>query len=286
MPIDPIIAGVPLAKVLAMLKADFDRAGLATPGLDARVLLARACGLDEVGLVVNDQRLLGAGEAAVLEKWRAARLAGKPVSRLLGAREFYGHAFKINRHVLDPRADSEALVARVLADFAGRGGRVLDLGTGSGCLLLSLLAENDRLTGLGVDCSPKALQVARLNAERLGVRARVSLRQSDWFSAVSGRFDAILTNPPYIAEIERDSLMPEVRLHDPALALFGGADGLDCYRLIAPQVRRFLKPGGRLYLEIGHRQAAAVTAVLTDAGFANVETLPDMAGQPRVIIAE
>ena len=282
----PLAAGMTLAQAQQALKADFAKAGLATPGLDARALLAHICRLDEVGLVVQAQRQLTTGEAVRLEKWRAARLAGRPVSRLLGRREFYGHDFKITPHVLDPRPDSEILVGQVLADFAGRGGHVLDLGTGSGCLLLSLLKENDRLTGLGVDCSAAALRVARLNAERLGVRARIALRQSDWFASVTGRFDAIIANPPYIGEAERDDLMPEVRLHDPHLALFGGADGLAPYRLIVPQARRFLKPGGRLYLEIGHNQAAQVGALVEQAGFADVQIHKDLAGHNRLIIGE
>jgi release factor glutamine methyltransferase len=282
----PLAAGLTLAQAQQALKADFASAGLATPGLDARLLLAHICGLDEVGLVVGEGRQLTASEAVRLEKWRVARLAGMPVSRLLGRRAFYGHDFKINPNVLDPRPDSEILVGQVLADFAGRGGHVLDLGTGSGCLLLSLLKENARLTGLGVDCSPAALHMARINAERLGVRARIALRQSDWFASVSGRFDAIIANPPYIAEAARDDLMPEVRLHDPPLALFGGADGLTPYRQIIPQARHFLKPGGRLYLEIGHNQAAQVGTLVEQAGFAHVEIHKDLAGHDRLIIGE
>mgnify|MGYP001032363558 CR=1 FL=1 len=184
--------------------------------------------------------------------------------------------------VLDPRPDTETLVAAALEQpFA----RVVDLGTGSGAIVLTLLAEHPAATAVGVDLSPAAIAVAQGNAERLGVAGRVALLQSDWFGAVTGRFDLIVSNPPYIAADEMALLSPEVRDHEPHMALTPGGDGLDAYRHIAAKAGAYLTKGGRILLEIGPTQASAVTGFLANAGFAEPVCLTDIDGRDRVIAA-
>ena len=193
----------------------------------------------------------------------------QPIAQIIGCREFWARDFKVNADVLDPRADSEVLIDYALRAFAGRApDRVLDLGLGTGCLLLTLLCEWSLARGVGVDISPPALAVARANAEALGVSSRADLRLGDWFSAIEPpikppidpqeKFDIILSNPPYIAEHERADLSPDVAQWEPSVALLGGADGLSAYRIIAAQAGDYLRSGGLLLLEIGHEQAGAV----------------------------
>ncbi len=189
----------------------------------------------------------------------------QPIAQIIGCREFWGRDFQVSADVLDPRADSEVLIDYALRAFAGAApDRVLDLGLGTGCLLLTLLCEWSLARGVGVDISSPALAVARANAEALGVSSRADLRLGDWFSAIkppinrADKFDIILSNPPYIAEHERADLPPDVAEWEPSVALFGGADGLAAYRIIAAQAGDYLRAGGVLLLEIGHKQAGAV----------------------------
>jgi release factor glutamine methyltransferase len=209
-----------------------------------------------------------------------ARAARRPVSRITGLRAFWKHDFAISDAVLDPRPDTETLVELALGEpFA----TVLDLGTGSGCILLSLLAERPGATGLGTDISAGALGVARDNAARLGV-GRADFALSDWFAEVHGVFDLIVSNPPYIAASEIAGLAPEVR-HDPSIALTPGGDGLDAYRAIARDAGRHLAPGGRLLVEIGSEQGAAVSALFEAAGLADLAVHADINGKDRVVSA-
>jgi release factor glutamine methyltransferase len=202
------------------------------------------------------------------------------MAQITGERLFWGRSFRVTGATLDPRPETEVLVAAALAEpFA----RVLDLGTGTGCILLSLLADRPGTAGLGVDVSPAALAVAVENAARLGVVAE--FRLSDWFAGVAGRFDLIVSNPPYIAAAEMAGLAPEVRDWEPHLALTPGGDGLDAYRAIAGGVAAHLEPGGRLLLEIGPTQAAEVAALLAAAGLAGIEVLADLDGRDRVVAA-
>nr|WP_205518609.1 peptide chain release factor N(5)-glutamine methyltransferase [Pseudotabrizicola algicola] len=250
------------------------------PG-DARRLLAHAAGIAPERLMLH---LPEEAEAGVLARFAALvrrRAAREPVSHLVGGRLFWGRWFAVTPDVLDPRPETEGLVAEAL-----RGGfaRVLDLGTGSGAILLTLLAERVEAQGVGVDLSAPALAVAARNAAALGVAARADLRAGSWFAPVEGTFDLIVSNPPYIAADEMAGLSPEVRLHEPHLALTPGGDGLDAYRAIAAGVAAHLAPGGRVLLEIGPTQGAAVAGLLAAAGM-QARVLPDLDGRDRVVAA-
>ncbi len=253
------------------------------PGREARILLAHAAGLPREALHrlaedAHSDDALRETYAAVLER----RAAGEPVSRIIGFRGFWRHSFRITPDVLDPRPDTETLVSMGLA---GPFDRVLDLGTGSGCILLSLLHERSSASGLGTDISEAALDVARDNAMRLGLSSRATFARSDWFGEVRETFDLIVSNPPYIAEDEMASLPIDVAAHDPILALSPGGDGLGAVQRIAEGAGAHLRPGGRLLLEIGWRQGRAASALLDAAGFADVAVFPDLGGRDRVVAA-
>jgi release factor glutamine methyltransferase len=255
-------------------------AGVDTPARDARLLVARAAGVPVDRLILEDHRPLTDDAAAALQAMLAAREARQPVAQILGERLFWGRSFRVTPDVLDPRPETEMLVAAALEEpFA----RVLDLGTGSGCILLSLLADRPAATGVGVDVSDAALAVARANADRLGVLAELLL--SDWWSAVTGTFDLIVSNPPYIAADEMAALSPEVRDWEPHLALTPGGDGLAAYRAIAGGAARHLAPGGRLIVEIGPAQGAAVSALFAAAGLGGITVHPDLDGRDRLVMA-
>ena len=257
-------------------------AGIPDAPRDARRLLAFAMGIapDRVSLHLPDA--LVPAEAAAFAAAVADRIVRRPVSQITGMRQFYGHSFRVTADTLDPRPETEILVAAALErPFV----KMLDLGTGTGCILLSCLASMPCATGTGTDQSAAALAVAAGNAAALGLAKRARFRQADWFAGISGKFDLILSNPPYIAEDEMAGLSPEVRHWEPRAALTPGGDGLDAYRAIAAGAGARLMPGGRLGLEIGPTQAGAVTALLTAAGFEKVEVRPDLDTRDRVILA-
>lgn len=263
-----------------------------TPDLDARLLLCHAAGLTHEGFVAQAREPLAPEVAARLRAVLDRRVRREPVSRITGTREFYGRSFLVDANVLDPRPDTETLIEAAL-DLIERTGRrreplrLLDLGTGTGCILLTLLAELPGARGLGTDLSFEALNLAEANATRLGVADHASFLVSDWCEAISGEFDLILSNPPYIASGEIERLAPEVARHDPHLALDGGPDGLEAYRRIAAGAARLLAPKGRILVEIGASQATAVAGLLGEAGFlAEKDGLRlDLAGRPRVVVA-
>ena len=262
--------------------AQLKEAGIDTPAVDARRLMEHAAGVPAGSLSLHMPDRITQEALGVFDSLIAGRAARRPVAQLTGKRDFYGRSFTVTADTLDPRPDTELLVARALdAPFA----RVLDLGTGTGCILLSLLAENPDATGQGADLSPKALDVARGNAEALGLTERVTFTQSDWFSAVAGRFDLIVSNPPYIAADEMDGLAPEVRDHEPRMALTDEADGLTVYRHLAARARDFLTPGGRIGVEIGWQQGSAVARLFADAGLDAVAIHTDIEGRDRVVMA-
>ena len=267
-----------LPAAIARLRA----AGVADPARDARLLLAHALALPADRLTLHLDATVAEAAVTRLEAALAARASRQPVSQIVGHRQFWGREFVVTPDVLDPRPETEILIAAALErPFA----RVLDLGAGSGAILLTLLAERLQAQGLGVDLSDAALAVARANAEALGVAGRCELRRSDWFERVDGRFDLIVANPPYLGATEMGELAPETRDWEPAEALLGGADGLDAYRAIAAGAGGHLSPGGRLWLEIGPTQREAVTALLAAAGFTVIGCRTDFDGRDRVVEA-
>jgi release factor glutamine methyltransferase len=251
-------------------------------GRDARLLCRWAAGLSGAALSAALGETPTGAECDRFAQAVAARVARVPLSHITGGRAFWGRTFRVSAAVLDPRPETETLIAEALRRPAQR---VLDLGTGSGCILLTLLAEWPGATGLGTDISDAALAVARENAVALGVAERASFLRADWFAGAPEGFDLIVSNPPYIAAAEMADLAPEVRLHEPAMALTPGGDGLDAYRLIAAGVGAHLAPGGRLLLEIGPTQGAAVAALLTAAGLEVAPPLRDIDGRQRVLAA-
>ena len=257
-------------------------AGIEGATRDARVLLAHALGIGADRLTLHLQDPLSADQLADFQAAIAARLARQPVAQIIGRRLFWGLSFQVTPDTLDPRPETETLVAEALTrPFV----KVLDLGTGTGCILLSCLKGMPMAQGVGVDASPAALLVAEANARDLGLDARARFLRSDWFSAVPGAFDLIVSNPPYIAADEMAGLAPEVRDWEPHLALTPGGDGLDAYRAIARGAGARLMPGGRILLEIGPTQGAVVAGLLAQAGLAEVRVLPDMDGRDRVVAA-
>lgn len=262
--------------------ATLTAAGVDDPAADARHLMAHALGAAAHALTLQRGRVLAPAEAAAFNALIAARATRRPVARIIGRRAFWNHDFIVTDATLDPRPDTETLVAEALrAPFA----KMLDLGTGTGCILLSCLAERPAARGTGTDISPAALAVAAANATALTLSPRVTLLQSDWFAAVEDTFDLIVSNPPYIAAAEMPGLAPEVRDHDPHPALTPGGDGLDAYRHIAAGAEAHLVPGGRILLEIGPTQGPAVSALLAGAGLRDIAVLPDLDGRNRVVAA-
>lgn len=272
----------PWAQHLAAAVPALRAAGVADPARDARLLLAYSAGVgpDRVTLILHDPAPdKAAARFADLIARRASRV---PLSHLTGQRLFWGRSFRVGPEVLDPRPETEILVALALEAPAQR---VLDLGTGSGCILLSLLADCPAMTGTGVDLSAAALHIAAANAEDLGVAGRTEFQQGNWFQPVTGRFDLIVSNPPYIALPEMADLSPEVLGHEPRLALTDEGDGLTAYRAIAADALDHLAPGGRLMVEIGPTQAAAVAALFAAAGLGAIEIRRDLDGRDRVVAA-
>lgn len=273
-----MIAKAALAAAVPRLWA----AGVEDAPRDARLLLAHALGVapDRLALHIGDE--MTAPQAQIFEEAVAARLARKPLSQITGRRLFWGRGFRVTADTLDPRPETETLVAEALA---GGFSSVLDIGTGTGCILLTLLAERPGATGLGIDISAAALAVARENAAALDLSARAGFRQTSWLDGIAARFDLITSNPPYIAAAEMPALAPEVRDHEPHAALTDGADGLTAYRALAAQAPAALAPGGRLLVEIGPAQGRAVAALFAAAGLADIRILPDLDGRDRVVAA-
>jgi release factor glutamine methyltransferase len=259
--------------------ADCDMAAL-----DARLLLAHIADMSDTQLALNADAPIPHGLEHKAQKLTALRAAGKPIAKIIGHKEFWGRRFQVSQAVLDPRPDSETLIEAALPLLPQAQKSVLiDLGTGSGCLLLTLLAERPAARGLGIDQSPAALHMARRNAHALNVRARVALQHGDWLHGVTAMADMIVTNPPYIESAEIARLDKAVRRYDPRCALDGGVDGLVAYRrLIEPAFAR-LKGGGHLLLEIGATQAAAVTGLMHAAGFEEIVLKQDLAGRDRIL---
>ncbi|MEH6647401.1 peptide chain release factor N(5)-glutamine methyltransferase [Sulfitobacter sp.] len=268
-----------MATATARLRA----AGVPDPARDARLLLAHAASVDAARVTLIAPEEIAPEISERYEQLISLRVVRVPVSHLIGERAFYGRGFKISNEVLDPRPETESLIeAALAAPFE----RVLDLGTGSGCILVTLLAERQSATGVGVDLSENACLQASDNAVLHGVAGRAEILQSDWFAAVEGRFDLIVSNPPYLAQDEMRDIAPELALYEPAMALTDGADGLSVYRLIAERAQGYLTAQGHVMVEIGWQQGADVRTIFSAAGWANVVILPDLDGRDRVVCAQ
>lgn len=248
--------------------------------LDARLLLEEVCGTDHNTLLCHGDREVSEAEEEQYRKALEQRAVHVPLQHLLGYQDFMGLRFQVNEYVLIPRQDTEILVEEAMR-YLHDGMRILDLCTGSGCILLSLLHYSNDCEGTGVDISKEALQVAALNAELLGIKA--DFLKSDLYEKVTGKFDLLVSNPPYIERKVIPTLMEEVREYDPYIALDGGEDGLDFYRRIIGGAQDYLKRGGQILMEIGSGQAQAVSELLREAGFKEIDVCRDFAGLDRVV---
>ena len=257
-------------------------AGVEDAPRDARLLMAKAMGVPADRLTLHLQNQLTPQATQAFETLLKSRIARQPMAQILGERLFWGRSFEVTRDTLDPRPETEMLVEEALRQ---RFTQMLDLGTGSGCILISCLLDMPQAQGLGTDTSKAALRVADRNATRHTLH-RARFAASDWFRAIPNRYDLIVSNPPYIAAAEMPHLSPEVREWEPKAALTPGGDGLAAYRAIAAGVMAHLEPAGRLLLEIGPTQGAAVTALLKKHGLTHIRILPDMDGRDRVVAAE
>lgn len=271
-----------LLKLLRWTTEFFAGKAIANPRLDAELLLAHVLNLDRVGLYLNFERPLNAAELDVIRPLVKRRGQREPLQYLLGSAEFWSLEFEVTPAVLIPRADSEILVEETLS-HAATAGQLLDVGTGSGVLAISVASELPDWQVTALDISAAALQVARRNAQKHRVAERLQFLHADLAELPQHQYDLIVANPPYIAQAEWDALMPEVRCFEPQIALLAGNNGLDCYQKLAAQTATRLVPGGWLLVEIGYQQAAAVQQLFTAAGLREIFVRDDYAGQPRVV---
>ena len=275
-------------------RSELEKAGIGEFELDARLLLEHICQTNRNTLLVHGDRVVTRDEEREYRNAIEVRGSRIPLQHITGVQEFMGLEFKVNKHVLCPRQDTECLVEEVMR-YLHDGNRILDMCTGSGCILLSLLHYSNHCSGIGVDISKEALQVARENAKAIAEKKRptpwredtVQFLCSDLFQEVQEeKFDIIVSNPPYIVSSVIPTLMEEVREHEPKLALDGKEDGLYFYRKIIEQSPAYLKKEGMLFFEIGYDQAEAVSELMKEAGFCNVTVVKDLAGLDRVVYGE
>lgn len=272
-------------EALALATRRLAEAGVDSARLDARLLLASVAGLSASAVLLDPGRALAADAEAAFAVLVDRRCRREPVSRILGKREFWSLDFAVSLATLDPRPDSETVVEAALAQFPpSPAKRVLDLGCGSGCLLLAVLSERPGWTGVGTDIASDAVAVSRTNARTLGLDSRARFEIGDWDKGLAGPFDLILSNPPYIATGEIADLAPEVARFEPRRALDGGADGLDAYRQLGPALTRLLAADGRAVLELGRGQADAVASIMADAGLPEIERRRDLRGVERCLV--
>jgi release factor glutamine methyltransferase len=276
---------VKLREALRGVTAQLSAVGIETPRLEARLIISSALGRDDANLIADEfeieQGVLRAVEQAV-----SRRSAHEPLAYILGRKEFWSLSFEVGPGVLVPRPETETLLEQLVQEFPERERpiEIVDYGTGSGCLLVAALALFSSARGLGIDRSAEALQYARRNAVRHGVKDRASFEVTDWTSGSMRTADAILTNPPYVRTEDLAALAPEVARYEPVAALDGGADGLDAYRSLGPSIVRALKPNGVALFEIGTGQADEVGRMLQEAGLETVRIVPDLAGIPRCVV--
>ena len=276
-----------LGGALKHLRDAFSKAGIETPELDARLLLEWATGADRLAVLKSPERNIEASETAKLLDAITRRLGGEPVHRIIGRRGFYGLEFELSPETLEPRPDTECLVELVLTHLKGREDEalsLLDLGTGTGIIAVCLFANLPNARGVATDISSGALETCERNAKANGVLQRLTCLQSNWFDSVEGRFDLIVSNPPYIPTKVIGGLSRKVRDFDPRRALDGGADGLDAYRALAQGAAAHLAEKGIVALEIGHDQRRSVSRIFEDAGFEMLEAARDLGGNDRALL--
>ena len=276
-----------MADIFNEIMQKFIAAGIENPRLETRLLIASVLGVESGGIFADI--VLNDAQAEAVRRMAAQRTAHKPLDKILGHREFYKADFIVNEDVLSPRPDTEILVEKALQYMPQTARNVLDLGTGSGCIIESILLEKPDLHGVAVDISLKALKTARQNAEKCGVATRLQLVRADWFATdfaaqIGQKFDVIVTNPPYIPSSDIAELAPEVKDHDPRAALDGGADGFDSYRRIAALMPDLLNDGGYVLIEAGIGQAQKIATVFADYGLSLVEIAKDLGGIERCVI--
>ncbi len=274
-----------LVKAWTAAKDRLKEAGIDQPSIDARLMLEVAADVSRTEIVTDPYRELSAEQEATLEDYLSRRARREPVSHIIGRKGFWKILLQVNKNVLTPRPETEVIVDEVLKAFPeAMHFNMLDLGVGSGTILLAVLAERPAAKGLGVDASAEALAVARDNAASLDLNTRAAFLHGDWTAGLGdATFDLVVSNPPYIPTADIDTLEPEVRDHEPRLALDGGADGLDAYRLLAPEILRVLKPGGMFAVEIGFDQSTAVETLFRQAGGQEVRTVKDLSTHDRVV---
>jgi release factor glutamine methyltransferase len=278
-----------LDAVLAEVRGLFREADLDDPALEARILVSGLLDLEPTALITRGRDTVPVEEIERIRAAAARRIAGEPVYRILGWREFYGLKLRLSKGTLEPRPDTEVLVDALLPILhervgQGRKSRILDLGTGTGAICLALLHECPDASGVGTDISEDALSTAKANAEKNGLGTRFEALRSDWFSQVRGKFDLVVSNPPYIPSADIAGLDREVREHDPVAALDGGTDGLDPYRIIANQALEHLAEGGFVGVEFGWDQLAAVRTIFEAAGFVVLKAVQDYGRRDRALI--
>lgn len=280
-------AGMTLSAAKRLLTKTLNDAGFDDSRRDATCLIGHILNLNAAEIIAQSNTALSAPQSAALYAAAQRRLAGEPVDLILGYRDFWKDRFTITADVLSPRPETEGIIEAALKLYPPAQNpklSILELGAGSGALILSLLREYSGARATAVDLSEPALAVARGNAKALGLAC--DFMQSDWFENVSGPFDLIVSNPPYISDVDMNQLPREVARYDPHLALSGGPDGLFAYRIIAQQAKQYLAQSGHVIFEIGHRQARDISAILRNAGFDKITVHKDLAGHDRIITAQ
>ena len=281
--------GLSLDTLMAEVRTAFSKAGIETPGFDARLLIGGLLDMSPTTMITGGDATISADDVARVRQAAEQRMAGRPVHRILGWREFYGHRFALSPATLEPRPDTEVLVEAAVAEakkiMAEKGECLIaDLGVGTGAIGLSVLAEGPGCRCIGVDRSSEAVKTARANAEALGLSDRYEVREGDWFDGIESVFDLIVSNPPYIPSADIEGLSLDVRISDPALALDGGGDGLDAYRAIARTSKDRLASGRAVMLEIGQGQAEDVTALFEAQSYRFAGKHADLGGIDRVLV--
>ena len=276
-----------IGAIYQQLSDELAAAGIEEPRLEARMLMSFAAGLEQSRIIGYPEDEIAADTAAKLNNLAERRKTGEPIAYITGQKEFWSLNFKVSEETLIPRPDSETLIEAVLAKLPDKSAspRILDLGTGSGCLLMALLSELPNATGLGVDINPETCEIARENAEQFGLTSRAKIKTNDWMTGLDGEFDIIISNPPYIVESEIAALEPDVKKFEPHLALSGGADGLSAYRLIAAQCRAHLPPNGLLAVECGMGQVTDIKGIFEKNNLMVKNVHKDIANVERCILA-